>query len=143
MRTSDSCHRNSLVLKQPAAHGFSLLEMLVVLVLVSAMTALVAPRLQNTVAAIATSGDRAEVARQLEDLPLLARRLGQPIDIAVDGDMGAGLLKLPGGWTVTALTKLNVAANGVCTDARFRVENGGSAEEWSVAMPDCRVRNGD
>lgn len=143
MRTSDTCRRNSPLLRQSAARGFSLLEMLVVLVLISAMTALVAPRLQKTVSAIASSGDRAEVTRQLERLPLLARQQGRSIEVAVDRDMGADLLKLPAGWTVTALTTLHVAANGVCTGGRFRVDDGSVAEDWSVAAPDCRVSHGD
>ena len=73
MRTSGSCLRS----RRCAASGFSLLEMLVVLALISIMVALVAPRLAGTVRAIATSGERAETARQLERLPLLAR--GMPV----------------------------------------------------------------
>ena len=52
MRTSGSCRRS----EPGRAPGFSLLEMLVVLALISIMVALVAPRLAGTVRAIASSG---------------------------------------------------------------------------------------
>ena len=135
MRTSGSCRRSS---HRPAA-GFSLLEMLVVLALISIMVALVAPRLAGTVRAIATSGERAETVRQIELLPLLARGQGQPIVAATDAMLVAKGLALPDGWRVTALDPLRVAANGICHPARLRVEGGGVVEVWALAAPDCRV----
>ena len=135
MPTSGSCLRND---RRPAA-GFSLLEMLVVLALISIMVALVAPRLADTVRAIATSGERAEVTRQIERLPLLARGRSHPILAAAGDVLAAEGLRLPDGWKVSASTPLRVAANGVCHPARLRVEGGGVVEEWSVAAPDCSV----
>ena len=80
MRTSDSCRSRARHNGHPlAAGGFSLLEMLVVLVLVATMTALVAPRLHGTVQAIATSGERAEVTRQVERLPSPAALIGEAL----------------------------------------------------------------
>ena len=135
MRTSGSCRRSS---HRPAA-GFSLLEMLVVLALISIMVALVAPRLAGTVRAIATSGERAETVRQIELLPLLARGQGQPIVAATDAMLVAKGLALPDGWRAIALDPLQVAANGICHPARLRVEGGGVVEVWALAAPDCRV----
>ena len=135
MRISDSCRRSD----PSAAPGFSLLEMLVVLALISIMVALVAPRLAGTVRAIASSGERAETVRQLELLPLLARSQGQPIVAAADAALVAEGLAFPDGWRATALDPLRIAANGICQPGRLRVEGGGTAEEWTLAAPDCRV----
>ena len=135
MRTSGSCRRS----EPGRAPGFSLLEMLVVLALISIMVALVAPRLAGTVRAIASSGERAETVRQLELLPLLARSQGQPIVAATDAPLVAEGLAFPDGWRATALDTLRVAANGICHPARLRVEGGGTVEEWALAAPDCRV----
>ena len=135
MRTSGSCRRSSHRL----AAGFSLLEMLVVLALISIMVALVAPRLAGTVRAIATSGERAETARQLERLPLLARGNGHAILAGADQPLVAEGLAFPDGWSATALDPLRVAANGICHPARLRVEGGGTVEEWALLAPDCRV----
>lgn len=144
MQTSDSClPRARHGGRRIASTGFSLLEMLVVLMLISVMTALVAPRLQGTVEAIASSGERAEVARQLERLPLLARQQGHAIQVAVGQDVSVPSLELPVGWKVQPLTILSVAANGICNAASLEVEGRGTAEKWSVAAPDCKVSDGD
>ena len=138
MPTSGSCRHNDC----RAATGFSLLEMLVVLALVSIMVALVVPRLAGTVRAITTSGERAEVARQLERLPLLARGRSHAINAAADETLAVEGLDFPAGWKVSALTPLRVAANGICQPARLRVEGDGVMEEWALATPDCTVAQG-
>ena len=144
MQTSDSClPRVRHGARRIASIGFSLLEMLVVLVLISVMTALVAPRLHGTVQAIATSGERAEVTRQVERLPLLARQQGRPIEVEAGGDVTAVSPDFPDGWKVQPITALNIARNGVCTAASLRVEGRGMVEEWSLGSPDCKVGHGD
>ena len=144
MRTSDSCRsRARRSDRSLTTSGFSLLEMLVVLVLVAAMTALVAPRLHGTVQAIAVSGERAEVTRQLERLPLLARQQGRPIEVKAGGDVTAASPEFPEGWKVQSITALNIARNGICTAASLRVEGREMVEEWSVGSPDCKVDHGD
>lgn len=138
MRMSASCPRSEA--RPRAARGFTLLELLVVLGLIAMMAALVAPRLHKTYQAIVSSGDRAETARQLERLPLVARDLGRAIEI--DADEGAELaryLALPEGWSVRALDPVLVEASGLCHATRVRVEGAGSTETWSLAAPDCGV----
>jgi len=136
MRISGSCHRRA----DPAANrGFSLLELLVVLAIVSIMVALVAPRLAGTVRAITTSGDRIEIARQIGRLPLLARASGHPITIEADQPVQVEGIVFPEGWTVSAVTALRVAANGFCRSAQIRVDDGSLGETWSISAPDCTV----
>lgn len=134
-----SCRRASDAPRARRHAGFSLLELLVVLALISFMTALVAPRLKNTVDAISRSGERADAVRQLERLPLLARRAGTAIvaergqALAVDG------MALPDGWAARALEPLRIEASGYCNPALLEVTVPGSVERWSLAAPDCRV----
>ena len=120
--------------------GFSLLELLIVLALVSMMAALVAPRLQRTYEAVARSGERAEAVRQLERLPLLARGAGRAIEIPA-GDAGAlaSLLALPQGWSMQALAPLRIEASGWCHAGRVQVDVGGGSETWALSAPDCGV----
>ena len=99
---SVSCPRS----RPPAqeARGFTLLELLIVLALVSMVAAMVVPRLQGTYDAVARSGDRAEALRQVERLPLIARDRGRAIVIpAGDPAALAQLLSLPGGWQASAV----------------------------------------
>jgi prepilin-type N-terminal cleavage/methylation domain-containing protein len=134
---SGSCPRSDT----PApAGGFTLLELLIVLALVSMVAAMVAPRLQGTYDAVVRSGDRAEAMRQIERLPLLARERGAAIDIpADDARVLAGLLALPEGWTARTLEPLHVEASGLCNATKLRVQGGGGVETWTLAAPDCSV----
>lgn len=138
-----ACDRHGGVRVVAERGGFTLLELLIVLALIAFMSAMVAPRLQGTYDAIAGSGERAEVMRQLERLPLLARAAGTPIDIPKDGAAELGeRLALPRGWTVRPLQRLNVEAIGVCHASLVKVTGRGIAEEWTLSAPACGVDDG-
>lgn len=122
--------------------GFSLLELLVVLFLISVMAAMVAPRLHSTYQAIATSGDRAEVVRRLEQLPFVARERTRALVVAPgDADALMQAVPLPEGWSAEPVTALHVEASGFCHPATVRVSGAGAVEDWSLAAPDCGVRD--
>ncbi len=134
-----SCLRASDAPRAGAGAGFSLLELLVVLALISFMTALVAPRLKNTVDAISRSGERAEAARQLARLPLLARRAGRAIVAERGQALTVAGMTLPDGWAARALEPLRIEASGYCNPALLEMTAPGSRERWTLAAPDCRV----
>lgn len=134
-----SCRRIGNVPARASCRGFSLLELLVVLALISFMTALVAPRLQNTVEAISRSGERAAAVRQLERLPLLARRDGVAMNVAKGQELAMPGLEFPDGWSARAVDELHVAANGYCSPATLEVTTPTNSERWVLGMPDCRV----
>lgn len=138
---SDSCPPSDA--SGPLARGFTLLELLIVLALVSMLAAMVAPRLQRTYDAVVSSGERAEAVRQLERLPLLARDNGRAILVPAGDPAALGsLLSLPPGWEALALEPLRVEASGLCHAARVRVQGEGVVEQWSLAAPDCTVSDG-
>lgn len=144
MPTSVSCRAAEAVARGRAARGFTLLELLIVLALIGLMTALVAPRLGRTYEAIAGSGEREEVYRQLERLPRMARESGRRIEVA-EGDAAglAGWLSLPEGWTATPLAPLQVQANGVCREGRVRLDGRGTTEVVMLNAPACGVGTAD
>lgn len=139
MRTSASYRPTDLA---TAAGGFTLLEMLIVLVMLTAVSALVAPRLIRTYDAVAGSGERAEVRRQLERLPLEARAMYAPLAFEADDPALALHLELPEGWTVVPQDAFRVEATGLCPGgARLRVAGRGAVETWRLAPPGCEVRD--
>ncbi len=138
-RMSGSCRPEA----GSAQTGFTLLEILIVLALVAVLAALVAPRLSRTYEAVAGSGERAEVVRQLERLPLRARSLG--VDIHVEQDAAATLaehLTLPQGWQVRPLDDLAIQGNGICKGGRVEVSGLGAVEIWVLQSPGCGVVDG-
>lgn len=126
--------------RQAGRGGFSLLELLVVLALIGMLTAVVAPRLQRTYDAIAGSGERDEVGRQLQRMPLLARQAGRAI-VVEEGDEAAlsRHITLPAGWSVSPLEQLRIEASGVCHPARLRVSGRGVVEVQQLTAPACGV----
>ncbi len=138
----DSCRASDAACSKRRAAtwaGFTLLELLVVLAIVGIMVALVAPRLVGTVDAIQVSGDRAEVARQIADLPVMARLSGAGVRLSKDADL-AGFMVLPKGWSAHLLAPLDVSALGVCGASVVRVAGPRGVEDWQIRAPDCGIQ---
>lgn len=136
MRTSDSCRPDSL----RTARGFTLLEMLVVLVIMGMAVAVISPRLQNAYDAVVRSGERADVVRQLQRLPLIARERGG-IDLPSGSHGLDDLLKLPEGWTAVPERALRIETSGACRASIIELRHAGDAAVQRVALasPDCLV----
>ncbi len=119
--------------------GFSLLEMLVVLVLLGLAAGLVAPSLSRTADRVQAAGDRDDVLRRVQGLSVVARQAGR----SFRWDAGS-LVELPGvawppGWRVVALTPLELSPNGWCGGAQMQAQGPGLAIRLEAVAPDCRV----
>ncbi|MFZ5657240.1 MAG: prepilin-type N-terminal cleavage/methylation domain-containing protein [Pseudomonadota bacterium] len=122
--------------------GFTLLELLIVLALIGLVAAIVLPGLSRTYEAIVGSGERADVVRALEGLPLRVRASGR--DLAIEpGDTGAlaAMLELPAGWGVTLAEPLYIARSGLCRQSKVRVAGRAGTEIWTLMPPACGVRD--
>lgn len=139
MRMSASCPRAD------ASRGFTLLELLIVLAILAGASAIVAPRLQATYDAIVSSGERAEVRRNLERLPLLAREAGSdlrfPATPAGAAALGASV-PVPAGWRISPVDPVVVHRSGVCESARVAVVRDATRETWRLTSPLCTVDDG-
>ena len=131
--------------------GFTLLELIVVLVIFGVIGALALPNLQNLYAAATRRADRDVVLDQIARLGAEALLRGRglviwPAPEASEGDnLRAGYarrqLELPPGWGFELDRPLRVQPNGVCLGARLTlVDPRGQRTEHDVKPPFCRVR---
>lgn len=115
------------------AGGFTLLELVVVMALLSLMTALAGPRLWTWVD---SARDRADVDRvlvSLQSLPSSTYFSGRFREVAGSADLG---LELPSGWVLHVQPPLRYEANGMTAGARVILQDGDRiVAAWQVRAP--------
>ena len=120
--------------------GFTLLELLIVLALIGLVAAVVVPGLARTYDAIVRTGERADVVRALEGLPLRARASGRGLEIEPEPNAAfAALLDLPEEWRAVLEEPLRIEGSGLCHPAKVRVTGRGMTETWRLTSPACGV----
>lgn len=121
------------------ARGFTLLEMLVVLVILGMAAAVVAPPLARTMERVSEAGHRDDVRRGLESLPGLARAGGRALVFPAGEPMGVPERAWPDGWSVVPVTGLHVEPTGFCRAGAVTVVAPSGPLAWTLETPDCRV----
>jgi len=131
--------------KYPSA-GFTLLEMIVVLVLIGVLTALVMPGIQKMYSASEASISRNDVRNAINQLPLIAKFSATPIVITAYPN---GTSTIPAQLeevlssrklALTAEPSLNISALGFCADAsEITISLDGLSYQLKTRVPDCQV----
>ncbi len=120
-----------------AQKGFTLVELLVVLAIVSAIAALVAPSSLRGVSRSMATERRFVVERGLSALPEAARSSGRTLWL---GGAGADAVTppLPPGWRIEALGgPIRYRYDGVCSGGRVRVSGDGAVRRYRLPPPYC------
>jgi prepilin-type N-terminal cleavage/methylation domain-containing protein len=120
----------------PGPRGFTLLEVLVVLLIVGLLVSLVAPSAVNLMGSATREAQRREIASAIERLPVEAWLAGKPLSFE-------GKTLLPGlnaAWRVTLAKPLRVLPSGVCTDSDATINTDDQTVVVHIAAPFCRVR---
>jgi general secretion pathway protein G len=139
---SGFCQVNSsLPLLRPRAGGYSLIEVLAVLVLLGAVSGLVFPRLVGIY-------DRFQERSQLEAVLVAVNELGQRafseqrlITLGPSADANRRQLGLVEGWDVTADAEIRWGANGACEGGELRIGPAyGEQQAYLLEPPFCRPR---
>lgn len=116
-RESDCAHINLVTRKNG---GFTLIEMVAVMALVSLMAGIALPAMQRWFDSISNRAQLSEVSIQFQRLASRAALLSQTVvlnkdswhDKLSDGEM---MLALPEGWSVTSTVPVTFYYSGVCT----------------------------
>lgn len=128
--------------RPPKGRGFTLLEMLVVLVLISVIAGLTLPRLSRLYDSTLYSFDRAQVMGRIEGLGLQALQQGSGISLGGGADSDGKLpllpVALPEGWHMSANPGIRFLANGVCLGGEVEVWTDHRKERWRLSPPLCR-----
>ena len=150
MPTSATCRTDAA---RPAAAGFTLLELMVVLTLVGLIAALAAPNLQGLYGSVTRATERDYILDQFADLGAEALLRGRDYvvldSVRTVGEAEAAIppvgyeafpLDVPEGWQVRLDRPLFVRANGVCLGGAATLLHQESAPiRIELRAPYCRV----
>ncbi len=133
--------------KLHAPAGFTLLEMLFVMLIVGLLTSLMAPRLGGNIEHFEALSQRKELEDQFRQLPRRVRYAGKRIELPKDlslKDIGDGnpALKLPDGWTLGFSPALLISSNGACSSSVLELVSGTDASvttRYDVAEISCEI----
>lgn len=128
------------------ATGFTLVEILVVLIIVGLLAGVGLPRLVAMYAAIERSGQRSAIQEQIEGLGYRAYANGQLLVLDSSGTQHTAapqksdLVQLPAGWSLTLPAPLRYSPQGICNGGQVTINApDGSKEAFLLKPPLCRL----
>lgn len=114
--------------------GFSLLELLVVLVLMGAISSIALPNLTRLYESISRASEVREVVAQIN---LLGKRAHTN---RTSFFLTENLIELPDGWKIEVLDEIKYSASGFCSGGRIAIEQGDDKIlESLLHKPFCQV----
>jgi len=122
--------------------GFTLLEILVVMVLVGLLAATVTPSLFKTVERRQVAADRQQLIASIERLGYRSYLDGQARQLLSTnkGNVADYPIEMPVDWRLELDAPIDYAENGICGGGRITlIEPDGSSERYLLTPPTCKL----
>lgn len=123
------------------AAGFTLLELLVVLLLLGLAVGMVAPNASRWLDAAQARGWRADLKAHLEALPVRAFLAGEAL--SVDATQLSRAVPAPAGTRLRVEAPLRYSASGMAVGGSVELQQGTSREIWRIRPISGEVDVGD
>ena len=115
--------------------AYSLIEVLVILVLVSLVAAIAAPRFESLVESVSFDRNLRSLSTAVREARLSAYRLRREVRLEEYFEV----VEVPGGWTVIFPESVVITARGVCHGGEMVIETSDRSLVWQLAPPRCVV----
>lgn len=127
------------------SRGYTLLEMLVVLLMLGLVSGLAVPRLAGLYDRMLFNLERDDVIDQISRLSFLAYREGRAFELLEWPEKNSNArnalpreFSLPDGWRVSAKSPVRFLPSGVCSGGEVTISRAEEAQQLFLQPPRCR-----
>jgi len=121
-----------------ANNGFSLIEMIVVLVLLGLVSGMAVPRLTKLFDSLQTQNQINDIKNTIQGAPLDAYINGHSLNLSEYLQQSA---VVPDGWELAFPQPILIKANGICLGGDMRLLILGESVNYKISAPFCRVES--
>ena len=135
MRTSAFCPPTG----KTRGSGFTLIEVLVVLVIVGLLAGVALPRLFLISQRYAIASERDSLLTEIGNLGYSAYSAGRALELAASADPKDYAVKVPAGWRVEVPKPIRYGFNGICSGGTMVLQApDGAREKYQLTAPACK-----